>query len=97
MYERTEFYEKVKERLIRYAKVDTQSDHYGTKTPTTQKQFDLARMLFDELLAIGAGEVRLDETTCVVTAKLGSTMPAFCGRAFGAFSGVEKRESACYN
>ena len=48
MYERTEFYEKVKERLIRYAKVDTQSDHYGKNTPTTEKQFDLARMLKDE-------------------------------------------------
>ena len=29
MYERTEFYEQVKERLIRYAKVDTQSDLNG--------------------------------------------------------------------
>ena len=58
MQERTIFYEKVRERMIRYAKVDTQSDHYGKDTPTTQKQFDLARMLFDELNAIGAGEVR---------------------------------------
>lgn len=83
MQERTIFYEKVRERMIRYAKVDTQSDHYGKDTPTTQKQFDLARMLFDELNAIGAGEVRLDETTCVVTARLGSTMPDGGGKPFG--------------
>ena len=75
MYGRTEFYEKVKERLIRYAKVDTQSDRFGTETPTTKKQFDLAHMLFDELIAIGADEVYLDETACVVYAKIPPTVP----------------------
>lgn len=83
MYERTEFYEKVKERLIRYAKVDTQSDHYGKDTPTTQKQFDLARMLCEELISIGASEVFLDETACVVYGKLPSTMPDGGGRPIG--------------
>ncbi len=83
MYKRTEFYEKVKERLIRYAKVDTQSDHYGKDTPTTQKQFDLARMLYEELISIGASEVYLDETACVIYGKLPSTMPDGGGRPVG--------------
>ena len=83
MYERTEFYEKVKERLIRYARVDTQSDHYGKNTPTTEKQFDLARMLRDELISIGAGEVYLDETACVVCGKIPSNMPDGGGKPFG--------------
>ena len=83
MYRRTAFYEKVKERLIRYAKVDTQSDHYGTKTPTTEKQFDLARLLCDELNEIGASDVYLDKTACVVYAKLPSTMPDGGGKPFG--------------
>ena len=83
MYERTEFYEKVKERLIRYAKVDTQSDHYGKNTPTTEKQFDLARMLRDELILIGADEVYLDETACVVYGKIPSNMPLDGGKPFG--------------
>lgn len=83
MYERTEFYEKVKERLIRYAKVDTQSDPYGKTTPTTAKQFDLARMLRDELISIGASEVYLDETACVVYGKLPSTEPSGGGRPVG--------------
>lgn len=83
MYERTEFYEAVRERLIRYAKVDTQSDHYGTQTPTTRTQFDLARMLYDELKAIGASDVYLDEKTCVVSAKIPSTMPDGGGRPVG--------------
>jgi len=82
MYERTEFYEKVKERMIRYAKVDTQSDHYGTKTPTTEKQFDLARMLYAELISIGASEVYLDDTACVVYGKIPSNVPDD-GKPFG--------------
>ena len=83
MHARTEFYQKVKERMIRYAKVDTQSDHYGTNTPTTEKQFDLARMLYAELCAIGASEVYLDETACVVYGKIPSTMPNGGGKPFG--------------
>ena len=60
------FYEQVKERLIRYAKVDTQSQNGINKTPTTDKQFDLARMLRDELCYIGVSDVWLDEKNCVV-------------------------------
>ena len=75
MYERTPFYDKVKERLIRYAKIDTQSDPNGTDTPTTQKQFDLARVLRDELNAIGAGGVWLDEEHCVLYATIPPTAP----------------------
>ena len=60
------FEEAVKERLIRYAKVDTQSSNDSDTVPTTMKQFDLARMLRDELTAIGVSDVYLDEKTCVV-------------------------------
>ena len=66
----TEFYEKVKERLIRYAKVDTQSANFSKTVPTTMKQFDLARMLKDELTEIGASEVYLDTEKCVVYGKI---------------------------
>lgn len=83
MYERTEFYEKVKERLIRYAKVDTQSDHDGTNTPTTEKQFDLARMLYAELISIGASEVYLDKTACVVYGTIPSNLQDGGGMPFG--------------
>nr|WP_106782422.1 peptidase T [Lysinibacillus timonensis] len=53
--------EKVIERLIRYAKVDTQSDPESTTTPSTQKQFDLLNMLKDELESIGLSEITLDD------------------------------------
>ena len=68
--ERTVFYDAVKTRMLRYAKVDTQSDAHADCTPTTAKQFDLARMLRDELTAIGADDVRMDEANCVVYAKI---------------------------
>ena len=79
--ERTIFYDAVKERMLRYAKVDTQSRNDSTKTPTTDKQFALARMLYDELNAIGADEVWLDETACVVYAKLPANIAG--GTPFG--------------
>ena len=62
----TQFYEKVRDRLIRYAKVDTQSRNGVSERPTTAKQFDLARMLKAELEEIGVSEVWLDEKYCVV-------------------------------
>ena len=45
----TQFYEQVRDRLIRYAKVDTQSSNHSDTVPTTMKQFDLARLLEAEL------------------------------------------------
>ena len=48
------------ERLINYAKVYTTSDPDSTTVPTTARQFDLARMLVEELKAIGVADARLD-------------------------------------
>lgn len=93
MYERTPFYEKVRERLIRYARVDTQSDANSADTPTTRTQFDLARMLYRELLSIGASEVFFDETACVVYGKLPSTVKGG-GRPFGLITHMDTAPDA---
>lgn len=53
--------EQVIERLIRYAKIDTQSDFTSETTPSTQKQFDLLYILKDELAAIGLSDITLDD------------------------------------
>lgn len=53
--------EQVIERLIRYAKMDTQSDFTSSTTPSTQKQFDLLHVLKDELIAIGLTDITLDD------------------------------------
>ena len=81
--EKTPFYEQVRDRLIRYAKVDTQSARVSSTVPTTMKQFDLAYLLRDELTDMGASDVWLDEEKCVLYAALPSTLPAGQGRAFG--------------
>jgi len=52
--------ESVKDRFLRYVKIDTQSQHHVDKIPSTDKQLDLSRLLRDELIAIGAADVQLD-------------------------------------
>ena len=49
------------ERLIRYAKVHTASSEDLSHTPTTERQFDLSRLLGEEMRAIGLQEVYEDE------------------------------------
>ena len=53
--------ERLTERLIRYAKVDTQSDASSETTPSTSKQWDLLNMLKDELEELGLKEITLDD------------------------------------
>lgn len=53
--------ESVKDRFLRYIKIDTQSQHLVDAIPSTQKQLDLSRLLRDELVQIGAADVKLDE------------------------------------
>lgn len=53
--------EKVIERLVRYAKIDTQSNPESSTTPSTEKQWDLLNVLKEELAEIGLTEITLDE------------------------------------
>ena len=62
------------ERMIRYCRIDTQSDPANEDvTPSSQKQFDLARLLENELREMGMADVVLDEH-CYVYAKLPSNL-----------------------
>ena len=76
-------YKKVKERMIRYAKVNTQSQPYSGTWPTTSCQFDLARLLRDELVEIGVSDVFLDEKTCVVYGRIHSDIGNKSGNKIG--------------
>lgn len=49
------------ERLVRYAKIDTQSDATSSTTPTTAGQWDLLHMLQKELADIGMEDITLDD------------------------------------
>lgn len=46
--------QKLLERFLRYVQIDTTSDPDSTTYPSTAKQWDLLRLLADELLEIGA-------------------------------------------
>ena len=67
-------YEKVTQRLIKYAKVETTSKANVPEVPTTKCQYDLAYMLRDELIEIGASNVFLDEKACIVYAEVPSNL-----------------------
>ena len=65
---------KTEEKLIRYCRIDTQSDPANEDaTPSSAKQFDLARLLEKELTEMGMQDVSLDEH-CYVYAKLPSNL-----------------------
>ena len=50
---------KAYERLINYAKVSTASEEGIGVSPSTQRQFDLARMLVEELRGLGVADAEL--------------------------------------
>ena len=60
------------QRLLQYVQVHTTSDPATGTHPSTQRQFDLARMLADELRALGVGDADVDEH-CYVYGHLPAT------------------------
>ncbi len=67
--------QSVVERFLRYVKIDTQSKEDVDSIPSTQKQFDLARMLVQELQDLGLTDARID-SHCYVYATLPTNLPA---------------------
>ena len=53
--------EKLVERFIRYARLNSRSDDQSKTCPSTPGQMVLARMLFDELTELGLSDISLDE------------------------------------
>lgn len=60
-----EFHRQTEARLLRYAAVTTQSKAYDGAWPTTPCQRDLAKLLYNELHALGV-RAAYDEEHCVV-------------------------------
>ena len=57
------------ERFIKYVQIDTMSNEEGTATPSTPKQFDLAKLLQQELTELGLTDITLSDQ-CILTATL---------------------------
>jgi tripeptide aminopeptidase len=62
------------ERLVRYAALETTSDRHAETTPTTATQWKLAKLLVEELSALGIKDVRLNEHCYLI-----ATLPASPG------------------
>ena len=59
-------YPNLLERFLRYVKIDTQSNDESETYPSSQKQFDLARLLFSELTEMGLKDVSIDDHAYVM-------------------------------
>lgn len=64
---------KLTDRFYRYVQIDTQSDPNSSEVPSTSKQSRLARLLYAELVQMGASSVIYDKEDCIVYAKLPAT------------------------
>ena len=62
------------ERFLRYVSFDTQSADGANAIPSTQKQFDLANALVQEMREMGIHDARVDEH-CYVYGSLPATVP----------------------
>lgn len=51
----------VQEKFLRYVAIDTTSDENSATCPSTERQFNLARLLCDEMKAMSVQNVRMDE------------------------------------
>lgn len=65
------FDRELEERLLRYVRIDTQSDEHSASMPSTAIQLDLLHLLQQELTEIGASDVRITEYGAVL-----ATIPA---------------------
>ncbi|MFD1293927.1 peptidase T [Lutibacter holmesii] len=61
------------DRFVKYITIDTQSDPNNPNFPSTEKQWDLANVLFKELKDIGMENVTLDDN-CYIMATLPSNV-----------------------
>ena len=63
---------KAYERLLNYVKVFTTSDDDSESVPSSARQFDLARLLVEEMKAIGVSDARVDDK-CYVYGSIPAT------------------------
>lgn len=75
------FSHTVTERFLRYVTIDTQSDPDSPRSPSTEKQKDLGRVLAAELKAMGVKDAHLDDYGYVygtIPANTDKKVPVIC-------------------
>ena len=82
----------VLERFLRYVQVDTQSsDEHADQVPSSAIQFDLARLLAEELRGLGAEQVAVSENA-YVTARIPASAGAEGRPALGLIAHLDTTE-----
>lgn len=79
----------VLDKFLKYISIDTQSDDNSETTPSTQKQFDLAHLLVEELKQLGLEDAAVDDK-CYVMA----TLPANTGKNVPVLGFIAHMDSA---
>ena len=74
---------------MRYARIDSQSAHGFSYSPSTAKQRDMGRELAQEMERIGVSNVWFDEEHCVVYGTVPSTLPDGGGMSVGFVSHLD--------
>jgi tripeptide aminopeptidase len=72
--EDTKLADRLVARFFRYLAVTSQSDARATTVPSTPGQWDMVRLLKQELEAMGLSEIHLDDHACL-TVRLPGTVP----------------------
>lgn len=81
----SDFTAELTERLVRYCAIDSQSDADSPSSPSTAIQLDMARLLVEELTAMGAEDVQLTDYGAVL-----ATIPGtVAGPALGFLAHVD--------
>ena len=81
------------ERFLRYVKVHTTSDPHSATHPTTDRQFDLAKILVAELKELGLADAHVDEH-CYVYATLPATPGYEAAKALGLIAHLDTTDDA---
>ena len=85
---------KAYQRLLSYVKISTPSNEESASSPSSQCQFDLARLLVEELKDLGISDVSLDEH-CYVYAHLPATKGLELCKALGFIAHMDTVSDFC--
>ncbi len=81
------------ERLLKYVKVHTTSDPNSGTHPSTLRQFDLAKILVEELKELGLADAHVDEH-CYVYATLPATPGQESAKPLGFIAHMDTADDA---
>lgn len=71
------------EKFLRYVQIDTQSSETSDTFPSTEKQKNLARILYQELVDLGASDCYMHPEHAYVYAKIPATDGGACQKTLG--------------